>query len=120
MMKNYKIINENVTSNITKHVLVKNELNELSKKVKAISTKGLTNDFTDECNILNGAKYSILGMFQNYFAFIPDEKYIRYFNSTNQIYLWKSNGISKESIQNITKPNSLFGPTFVNHYQSYY
>ena len=35
-----KKLNENVTSNKTKHVLVENELNELSEKVKAISTKG--------------------------------------------------------------------------------
>ena len=31
-----KKLNKNVTSNKTKHVLVGNELNELSKKVKAI------------------------------------------------------------------------------------
>ena len=35
-----KKLNENVTSNKTKHVLVENELNELSEKVKTISTKG--------------------------------------------------------------------------------
>ena len=36
--------------------LNKNELNELSKKVKAISTKGLTKDLIDQFSILNGAK----------------------------------------------------------------
>ena len=41
---------KDVTSN-------KNELNELSKKVKAISTKGLTKDLIDKFSILNGAKY---------------------------------------------------------------
>ena len=40
---------KNVTSN-------KNELNELSKKVKAISTKELTKDLINKFNILNGAK----------------------------------------------------------------
>ena len=35
----------------------KNELNELSKKVKAISRKGLTKRLTTEFCILNGAKY---------------------------------------------------------------
>ena len=35
----------------------KNKLNELSKKVKAISTKGLTKDLIDKFSILNGAKY---------------------------------------------------------------
>ena len=29
----------------------KNELNELSKKIKAISTKGLTKDFLDQFSI---------------------------------------------------------------------
>ena len=41
---------KDVTSN-------KNELNELSKKVKSISTKGLTKDLIDKFSILNGAKY---------------------------------------------------------------
>ena len=41
-------LNEKVTSNKTKHVLVENELNELSKKADAISTKGLTK------NLING------------------------------------------------------------------
>ena len=39
-----KNLNKNVTSNKTKHVLVENELNELSKKVKVISTQGLTKE----------------------------------------------------------------------------
>ena len=43
----------NVTSNKTKHVLVENELNKLSKKVKAISTKGLTKDLMNGYKILN-------------------------------------------------------------------
>ena len=46
---------KDVTSN-------KNELNELSKKVKAISTKGLTKEFS----VLNGAKYFSSGIFLNY------------------------------------------------------
>ena len=37
---------KNVTSNKAKHVLVENELNELSKKVEAMSIKGLTKDLT--------------------------------------------------------------------------
>ena len=41
---------KDVTSN-------KNELNELSKKVKSISTKGLKKDLIDKFSILNGAKY---------------------------------------------------------------
>ena len=38
------------------------------------------------------------------------------FNGTTQIYLCKSIEISEESTENITKLDSLFSPTFVNHY----
>ena len=47
---------------------------------------------------------------------MPDKKYIKQFNGTNQISQWKSNRISKESIENITKSDSLFAPPFFNHY----
>ena len=36
--------------------LNKNELNELLKQVKVMSTKGLTKDLIDKFSILNGAK----------------------------------------------------------------
>ena len=54
--------------------LNKNELNELSKKVKAISTKGLTKDLINKFSIPNGAKYFSLEVFQNYLVFIPTKK----------------------------------------------
>ena len=47
-----KNLNKNVTSNKAKHVLVENELNEQSKKVEAISTKGLTKDLINGYKIL--------------------------------------------------------------------
>ena len=49
---------------------IKNELSEISKKVKAKSTKGLTKDLINKFSILNGAKYFPSGIFQNYLAFI--------------------------------------------------
>ena len=64
---------KDVTSN-------KNELNELSKKNKAISTKGFTKDLIDKFSILNGAKYFSSGIFQNYLVFIPANICIKYFN----------------------------------------
>ena len=100
---------KNVTSN-------KNELNELSKKVKAILTKGLTKDLINKFSILNGAKYSSSGIFQNYLVFIPAKKYIKYFCSTTRIDLGKSNGMSEENIENITKSDSNFALTFVDHH----
>ena len=39
-----------------KHVLVENELNELSENIKVISTKGLRKDLTNKFLILNDAK----------------------------------------------------------------
>ena len=56
------------------------------KKVKAMSTKGLIKDLINEHNILNGAKHFSTGIFENYLVFIPNKKYIKYFNGTNEIY----------------------------------
>ena len=60
------------------------------------------------------SKIFLSGIFQNYLVFIQDNKYIKCFNGTT--HLWKSNRISAESIENITKSNSVFAPTFFNHY----
>ena len=111
-----KYLNKNVTSNKTKHVLVENELNELSEKVKAISTKGLTKDLINRYKILNDAKYFYSGIFQNYLLFVPAKKYIKYFSSTTRITLWKSNGMSEENTENVTKSDSSFAPTFGDHH----
>ena len=63
----------------------KNELNELSKKVKAITRKGLAKDFPHKFGILIGAKYFSLGIFQNYLVFIPAVKYIKHFSGTTRL-----------------------------------
>ena len=60
----------------------KNELNELSKRVKSISTKGLTKDLINKFSILNGAKYFSSGIFQNYLVFILAKKKIKCFSGT--------------------------------------
>ena len=70
----------------------------------------------DKFSILNGAKYFSSGIFQNYLVFIPAIKYIKYFHATTRIYSWKSNVISEESTENITKSDSNFAPTFVDHH----
>ena len=66
-------------------------------------------------SILNGAKYFSLGIFQNSLVFMPAIEYIKFFHTTFRIYPWKSNGISEESIGNITKSDSNFAPAFVHH-----
>ena len=86
------------------------------KKAKAISTKGLTKDLINKFSILNGAKSFSSGMFQNYLIFIPAKKYIKYFSGLTRIDSWKSNGISGENIENITKSDTNFAPTFVEYH----
>ena len=65
-----KLININFFFKQNKNFLFKNELNELSKKVEAISTKGLTKNLINGYRLLNVAKYSS-ELFQNYLVFIP-------------------------------------------------
>ena len=43
------------------------------KKLKAISTKGLTKDLINKYNILNEAKYFSPGILQNYLEVVPDK-----------------------------------------------
>ena len=111
-----KNLNKNVISNKTKNVLLENELNELSKKVKARSTKGLTKDLINKFSILNGAKYFSSAIFRNDQYLYQLEKYIKYFSDTTRIDLWKSNGMSEKNIKNITKSNRHFAPAFVDHH----
>ena len=103
---------KDVTSN-------KNELNELSKKVKAISTRGLTKDLISKFSILNGAKYFSSGIFQIYLVIISAKKYIIFFRVATWIESWSSNGMSEENIENIeniTKSVSNFALNFVVHH----
>ena len=102
---------KNVTSN-------KNELNELSKKFKAISAKGFTKDLINEVSFLNEAKYFSSRIFQNYLVYIPAKKYIKSVSGTTRIDSWKSNGMTDKNFENITKSDSNFAPTFVDYHLS--
>ena len=70
----------------------------------------------DKFSILNGAKYFSLVTFQNYLVFILTKNYIKYFSGTSWLESWKSNGMSKGSIKSITKSDSNFASTFVDHH----
>ena len=48
---------------------MKNLLHDLAKKVKLISTKGLTEDSTNKYSIVNGVKYFPSNGLQNYLVF---------------------------------------------------
>ena len=65
-----KHLNKTFSSYKIKHVLIENELNELSEKVKAISTKDLINKFS----FLNGVKYISSAIFKYYLIFTPAKK----------------------------------------------
>ena len=67
-------------------------------------------------SILNEAKYFSSGVFQNYLAFIPGKKYIKYFSGTTRVDSWKSNGMSGENNKSITISGSIFASTFVDHH----
>ena len=70
----------------------------------------------DKFSILNGAKYFSFGILQNYLECIPAIKNIKYFHGTTQIYSWESKRMSEKSTENITKSDSNFAPTFVDHH----
>ena len=91
------------------------ELNEISKKVKAISAKRLTIDLINGYKIFKDAKYFSWGIFQNYLEFIPTKKHIECFSGTNRI---NSENVMEcqKNIENITKSDSNFAPTFVGYY----
>ena len=117
MTKTKHLASKNDIANFVKKTdLNKNELNQLSKNVKAISTKGLTKDLINKFSIFNGAKYFSSGVFQNYLVFRPPKKYMKYFSGTTWIDSWKSNGMSEENIENIIKSKSNFAPTFIDHH----
>ena len=94
----------------------KYQWNELSRKVKVISTKRIKKYFIDKFSIIDGAKYFSLGIFQYDLVFIPTTTSIKYFHGTSQIYSWKSNEISEEGIENITKSDSNFASTNVDYH----
>ena len=82
----------------------------MSRKVKTISTQGLTKDLISKFSVLNGTDYFSSGIFQNYLVFISVKKYIKFFSSTTRIDSQKSNEISEEKI------DRNFEPTFVDHH----
>ena len=91
-------------------------MNEISKKIQAISTKVLKKDLINEYKILDGARYFFPGILQNYLMFLSNKKYFRFFTNISQVLLWKSKEFLKESIENIATSDNSFGPTLINYY----
>ena len=79
---------------------VSSNKNELSKKVKAISTKRLTKQLINKFSILNTAKYIFFSLiFQSYLVFISAKKYIKYFSGTTRTDSSKSNRMSEKRLK---------------------
>ena len=53
-------------------------------------------------------KYFFSGIFQNYLVFLPAKKHIRQLSCASQVDSWKSNGISEEDNESITKSTNNF------------
>ena len=47
---------------------------------------------------------------------MPVKNYIKFFSGTTRINSWKSNGMSEENIEIITKSDSNYAPSFVDYY----
>ena len=66
--------------------------------------------------ILNNTEYFSSGTVQNYLVFISAGKYFKFFSLKTETFLWKSNGMSEKSIENITSKEQNFGPTWIDSY----
>ena len=82
---------------------MKDKLDDLSKKVKITSTKGLRKDLINKYSIFNGAKKFSSDGLQNYLVFIPATRIycISKNGSNSKIESWKSTGVSVGSIKNV-------------------
>ena len=71
-------------------------------------------------SILKGAKYFSSVIYQDNLVIIPAKEHIKYFSGFTQIDSWKSNGMSEENIENITKSGNNFAPIFliIMYYQT--
>ena len=72
-------MNKKVTLNKAKHVLVENELNKLSEKFKATSSK-------DHSILLGRMYFTSDDVFQNIFAYQPTFNTIKYKNTNTECY----------------------------------
>ena len=92
--------NKRINSNKTKHVLVENELNDLTEKVKHLSTE-------DYSFYLGRIYFTSDDELQKIFVYQPTYNVIKYLNtSTECIISWRSKGVYNTKLIPI-KNNSL-------------
>ena len=113
-----KNLNKKVTSNKTRHIVVKTKLDDLEKNAKIISTNGLTTDMINKYKVLNRAKCFSLNGLQNYLVF---QLFISHFLTKNgTIYSLKSKEMSKESITPPCTTGEGFYPEIIGLHGSKY
>ena len=89
--------NRKITENKTKHLLVQNELNKLK---------------TFDSSYFIGKSHFEEDGAQNYLAFQPLIRYFKLNGSTSRISLWKSKGLSSETIEPPSTSNISISPQF--------
>ena len=86
------------------------------KKVKAIPAKGLTKDLIINLMFLMTHNTCIQEYYKIILCLYQLQNTFNIFMTNIQIYLWKFNGRTEESIENITISDCNFASTFVDHY----
>ena len=93
-------LNRKITQNKSDHLLVQNELNKLK---------------TFDSSYYHGKNYFDEDGALNYLVFQPLNKYFKLLTNTNYVSLWKSKGLSDESIKPPTTSDNSLSPE-LNYY----
>ena len=106
-----------VQANLTKKTDFDAKLSSLNRKITANKTKHFLND--NDLSYYRGKQYFDKGSEkQNYLVFLPMGKYFKLnsvANAADYVLLWKSKGISNESIRPPTTSDNSFNPE-LNYY----
>ena len=95
-----------------KNSIAKTDFHDEQKKETNKQGKEPAKYFLNGYKGFNNPKNFSPRMFQNYLVFIPTKKDMKYFSSNTRINSWKSNGMTKENIKNITKSDNNFATNF--------
>ena len=111
--------NKKITSNKAKNKKLENDLDELEKEVRTISAKGLTADLINKCSILNGEKPFSSNELQDHLVFISNNSSAKCTKNANNMNLWETKGMSRESIINSYTSASNFSPESTDNKKFY-
>ena len=95
---------------LTDHIASYTKLiNDLSREVRLISTKGLTKDLINAYSILNGTKYFAEDESQNYLVFQPVFNYFKRLSNDSRNIAWKFDSLSERSFK-FSHRSNILGP----------